>query len=38
TLGGIFWVNFGWLGVGLFIAFLMLTALLIALRLNRIAQ
>ncbi|WP_414602474.1 hypothetical protein [Proteus mirabilis] len=38
TLGGIFWVNFGWLGVGLFIAFLMLTALLIALRLNQIAQ
>ncbi|QIG06267.1 MFS transporter [Proteus sp. ZN5] len=38
TVGGLFWVSFGWLGVGLFIALLMLTALLIALHLNKVAQ
>ncbi|WP_437881892.1 MFS transporter [Pseudomonas sp. LRF_L74] len=36
TVGGVFWHNFGWLGVGLFIAALLALALAVALHLSRL--
>ncbi|WP_394561380.1 MFS transporter [Aquipseudomonas alcaligenes] len=38
TAGGLFWHDFGWTGVALFIAALLLLALLAALRLRRLAE
>ncbi|MCY1414464.1 Inner membrane transport protein YnfM [compost metagenome] len=37
TAGGVFWHHFGWMGVGLFIAALLVIALGIALHLSRLA-
>lgn len=38
TVGGIFWENYHWLGVGLFIASMMIVSLLIAIHLNKVAH
>ncbi|HBP94549.1 MAG TPA: MFS transporter, partial [Pantoea agglomerans] len=34
TLGGVFWHNFGWIGITLFISVLLILALLVAWRLH----
>lgn len=35
TLGGVFWHNYGWNGVGAFIALMLVIALLVGTRLHR---